>query len=592
MQTAKRATSNIRSVLWRNGRSPDKDLPEGTDTSVLEDDMATVFPSEDQPAVPDAVPPRGDWDHHPATERQLRYIKVLGGDSSGVSSKREASDLINRLLRMRGRWPLDPELLAQRGARAGAETNGEWRSAHVSLLASLRLDLQEYVDHSLGNLRAKLSDPLGPGGSSQSQGPNEMVRRAEAELKQLELCRKWRQPLGSLTSLSTADGSSPMDPEPAHVAASAPANPSDDARIHWARWLGLIAVFAVFVVIEAAANIGLLMDALAGGALAAFLLAILVSIVNVGGFGISAGLFLSWLRRQFGKTRHGLYQAAWGSWMASAFAFNLVAGRHREAYALVVEQIRQNPTAPVPAARDLLPEVSFNPLTWEFQALLFALLGMFLCALGCAKGFTFIQGQADNSQADGGAENDEDVGQGESADGHGVSEAPPPQERQLFDAFASLPQRYQSRLTSDLRREVADWYRALDHERRNLTTLLEMLKDKPNRQACVDAAEHAFIVAHNSNYPDKVDVQSVEAHRLEKHPEPLAVTASDPQVMDEAGALVTEWRESGQAAFDKQVAAANEKIAASWHNYKALVLGKPERLTSNEDAEPPATPRS
>ena len=566
MQATKRAMSHIRRVLWRNGRPPDEVLPESADAQVLEDNMGMASPSEDQPGVPDAS--RGDWDHQPATQRQLRYISVLGGDLSGAGSKREASDRIKRLLSMRGRRPLDPERLAQRGARAGVETNGEWKSAHHSLLASLRLDLQEYVDLSLGDLRAKLSDPLGPGGSSQSRGPDEMVRRAEEELKQLELCRKWGQPLVS-TKDQELEREGPSPP---------PIRSNDGSGVPLTRWLSLFAVVAVLVVIEAAANIGLLMDALQGGALAAFLLAVLVSLVNVGGLGVSAGIFLSWLRREFGETSRWLYQAAWGCWMASAFAFNLVAGRHREAYARVIEQIRENPTAPVPAARDLLSEISFNPLTWEFQALLFALLGMILCALGFAKGFTFTPGQADDPRAD---------GQGIEGD-----EAPTPHERQLFDAFVSLPQRYQGGLTKDLRGEVANWYRALDHERRNLTSLLEMLKEVQNRQACIDAAEHAFIVAHNSNYPDKIDPQSVEAHRLEKYPEPLAVTASDPQVMEEAGALVAEWKESGQAAFDERLAAANERIAAIWNNYKALVLGKPEPLISNGGPVPPATPRS
>ena len=589
VQATKRAMSHIRRVLWRNGRPP-----EGADNGALEDSMGAIPQFEDRSgAMPDAAPPLGGRDHQPATEPQLKYIKVLGGDPSGVGSKREASDLINRLLSLRGRRPLDPKLLAQRGAKAGVETNGEWKSAHHSLLATLRLDLQEYVDLSLGNLRAKLSDPLGPGGSNQSQGPDEMVRRAEEELKQLELCRKWGYSVASLPSLSPTEVPSLGHPEPRMQAASAYTNPRDDgSKVHWIRWLGLIAIFTVFVMIEAVANIGLLMDALPGGALAAFLLAVLVSVVNVGGFGISAGLFLSWLRRHFGRQRHRLHQVAWGSWAVSAFAFNLVAGRHREAYARVVDQIQETPTAPVPAARDLLSQVSFNPLTWEFQALLFALLGMLLCALGCAKGFTFIRGPVDDSQTDNpGVTKDEGDAQGEPADAGGVSEAAP-HHRQLFDAFATLPQRYQGRLTNDLRGDVASWYRALDQERRAVTTLLEKLKEEQNRSALIDTVEHAFIVAHNSNYPDKIDLQSVEAHRLEKYPEPLAVTASDPQVMDVAGALVTEWRESGQAEFDKRIAEANEKITAVWNNYRPLVLGEPGRFVSSGEAAAPAAPRS
>ena len=584
----------IRRLFKKNGGPPEKVMLEGADAGVLDAGLAEDAQLEDRPMVPVSGPPKGAWDHQPPTEKQLRYIEVLGADPSRVGTKREASDRIDSLLRTRGRWPLDPDLLKQQGASVGAKSDGEWRSAHRSLLASLRLQLQKYVDLSLDNLRTKLSDPLGPVGSSQSQGPKELVRRAEGELKQLELCRKWGQPLGSLPLMSSVSGSSPRDPELGHEAVPAQTNSGDDdSKVHWTRWLGLIAVFAVFVTIEAGANIGLLMGALPGGALAAFLLAVLISAINVGGFGISAGFLLFTLRRRFGKTKPRLYQAAWGVWMVSALAFNLVAGRHREAYARVLERIEEAPTAPVPATRDLLPDIPFNPLGWELEAFLFALLGMFLCALGFAKGFTFMRGKADDSGADGqGSQNDEDRRQGESAGADGVTESMSPHHRQIFDAFASLPQRYQGSLTNELRGKVANWYRALDQERRNVTILLETLKVEENRQACIDNVEHAFIVAHNSNYPEKIDLQSVEAHRLDKYAEPLAVTASDPQVLDEAGGLVSEWRESGQAGFDKRIEAAHEEIIAIWNNYKPLVLGKPERLVSNGEAVPPGTTRS
>ena len=582
----------IRRLFQRN-QAPEEVILEGADGGVLEDGMSEDAQLEDHPILPGSGVPKGDWDHQPPTKKQLRYIKVLAGDPSSVGTKREASDRIDRLLRTSGRWPLDPDLLKQRGTRAGAESDGEWRSAHDSLLASLRLDLQNYVDLSLGNLRTKLSDPLGPAGSSQSQGPKELVRRAEEELKRLELCRKWRQPLGRLSLLGVGNGASDRDPESGPEAAPPQTNPgNDDSKVHWTRWLWLIAVFAVCVTFEAGANIGLLMGALPGGALQAFLLAILISAINVGGFGISAGYYLFTLRRRFGRTRPRLYQAAWGAWMLSALAFNLVAGRHRETYARVLQQIKNDPTAPVPDPGDLLPGIPFNPLAWELEAFLFALLGMFLCALGFAKGFTFMRGKAINSGTDGqGSKDDDNRGQGESAEADGVTEAMLPHNRQLFDTFTSLPQRYQRSLT-DLRGEVANWYRALDQERRNVTTLLERLKVKENRQACIDNLEHAFIVAHNINYPHKIDLQSVEVHRLEKYAEPFAVTASDPQVLDEAGSLVSEWSESGQAGFDKRIAAAHEEITAIWDNYTPLVLGKPERLASDWKAAAPATPRS
>lgn len=594
VQTTKGVMSNGRRFirrLFQKNQAPEEVILEGTDDGVLEEGMSENAQAEDRPLLYGSDLPKGDWDHQPPTKKQLRYIKILGGDPSSVGTKREASDRIDRLLRTRGRWPLDPDLLQQRGARAGAECDGEWRSAHDSLLASLRLDLQNYVDLSLGNLRTKLSDPLGPVGSSQSQGPKELVHRAEEELKQLELCRKWGQPPDRLSLLGVGSDPSVRGPESGHE--GAPTNPGDDdSKIHWTRWLGLFAVFAFCVTVEAAANIGLLMAALPGGALAAFLLAVLISAINVGGFGIGAGLLLFTLYRHFVRTRPRLYQAAWCVWMLSALAFNLIAGRHREAYARVLQQIEKDPTAPVLATRDLLPGIPFNPLTWELEALLFALLGMFLCALGFAKGFTFMRGKADNSGTDGQKSKDDDNrGQGGSTKDDGVTEAMSPHNRQLFDTFTSLPQRYQRSLT-DLRREVANWYRALDQERRNVTTLLERLKVKENRQACIDNLEHAFIVAHNTNYPHKIDLQRVEVHRLEKYAEPFAVTASDPQVLDEADALVSTWRESGQAGFDKRIAAAHEEITAIRDNYTPLVLGKPEGLASDGKAAAPATPRS
>lgn len=562
----------FRGAFGRNGESLENRSSEPAAVS------STVTPLDIQPAQSGPDPSRADSGRHPATERQLNYIRILGGDPSSVRSKKEASNLIDRLLLVRRKWPLDSEQLAQRGAQAAAASDGEWKTAHHSLLADLRLDLQEYVDLRLGNLRAKLSDPLGLGGSSQFQGPAELVRRAEAELQQLELCRKWQQPLSNLELLGECSDTLVQRPNNENTAAK-PSPRDDTSRVHWTRWLGLVAAGAVCVTIESGLNIALLMGGLPGGALQAFMLALLVSLINVGGLGIGAGLLMSEVRR---RIKPDLYRVAWAVWIPLAVAFNFVVGRHREAYARVLDLIRENPTALVPDHRVLLAEISFNPLTWELEALLFALLGTSLCAFGFWKGFTFMRGIGVNSVSDGQA---------------GASDIVPgteaPYQRQLFDAFASLPQRYRSCLTSDLRGEVANWYKALDRERRDVTTLLEMMKEGQYRQACVDRLEHAFIVEHNGSYPDKIGSENVQAHRLEKYPEPLTVTASDPQVLEEAGRIILEWSEAGHAAFDNRIASANDEIVKIWTNYRPLVLGKPGRLVV-EDGElaSPVTQRS
>ncbi len=527
-------------------------------------------------------PPQGDWDRQQPTEAQARYIDQLGGDPSSVATKREASDRIDSLFRTKSAvWPLHPDLLRRRAEEAGIQSGGEWRSAHHSLLARLRLDLQQYVDLSLNNLRTKLSDPFGPAGSRQSQGPGELVRKAREDLKRLELYRKYRKPLVSqVVSETDSDILSP-DSDSGELFTKLPADRDmiDNSRTHWTQWLWLFFVFAACVVVEALANISLLMDALPGGALAAYFLAVLVSIVNVGGFGIGVGMLLSWLNSRIGQTNRQLFLAACSLWIVSATAFNLVAGRHREAYARVVERIREAPTDTIPPAREFLADVSINPLTWEFQALLFTLLGIFLCVVGFVKGFTFIQRPTTSTTEDSNHVDDFSLG-----DPPDAVKTDPHIDPNIFARFTSLPERYCGTLTDDLRSDVANWYRSLDHERRNIITLLKALEEEQNRQACIDHIEHSFIVFHNNNYPDKIDLNIVRENRCEKHPDPLVVTASDPQVLDEAGQLVTEWGRSGQAAFDERISTAHKEIADLWDDYKALVLGKPEKLTGGSGA--------
>ena len=111
----------------------------------------------------------------------------------------------------------------------------------------------------------------------------------------------------------------------------------DESKANWMPWLWLIAVFAVCVTVEAGLNIGLLMGGLEGGGLEAFLLAVLTSMINVGGLGIAAGYFLYTLRRRFVAATPWLYQTAWGIWGAFALGFNLLAGRHRQSYSRAVE---------------------------------------------------------------------------------------------------------------------------------------------------------------------------------------------------------------------------------------------------------------
>ncbi len=488
-------------------------------------------------------------------------------------------------------------MLAERGAKAGAEAGGLWQSAHQSLLASLRLDLQDYVNLSLSNLRAKLSDPLGPGGSSQSQGPDELVRSAEAELEQLALCRNFGQSPDGLASRNGGnDGNdaSTQVQQSEIQAVSGVSRPGDnDATAPWIQWLLMLSLGAVFIAIEAGLNTELLRGGLEGGALAAFLQALLISLINVGGLGIAAGYFLFTLRRRFAAMTPWLYQAAWGGWVVLVLGFNYVAGRYRQSLAVETEAMRTDSTLLNAASGN--SDISFNPFVWEMEALLVAIMGIILCALGCAKGFTFARKMAGDSAIDTlPRRNDQHQEKNvfSAVDGDGGTKAAP-HHRQLFNAFVSLPQLYYDKRTQALREQVADWYRELDQERRNVTTLVDTLKEKKNTQASIDILEQAFIAAHNGSSPNKVDIQRVEAHRQDKHSDSLlSVAVLEPEALNEAAKLVDEWGKSGQSEFDKRIAAVHGEITRIWKNYQPLVLGDSPQKVASVNVAPTAMPRS
>ena len=521
--------------------------------------------------------PKGDWEHQPPTDKQRNYITVLGGDQSSVRTRRAAADLIDGLVERQRRSPLNPYRLEERGKRLGAEAGDDWKSAHYSLLAGLRLDLQQWINSTLDSLRAKLSDSTGPRVSTQTYGPDDFVRDAKLQLERL---RVWRQhgnlgtpPPKALDDVSPI-GRPPsfIDKSPVKDAESQPQRSAPVGDQHTTS-LSLLNTMAALVVVEALANIVLLMRALPGGALAAFVLALLVSVINVGGIGISIGLLLSWLGR---KGMRGMQRLGLVAWPLVALVFNLVAGRHREAYARVVAAIQQDPAVaaspPLPAS--FLPEISYNPLTWEFEALLFALLGTFLCGWGFAKGFGFRDGSwMDNP------------GKLSNGERNPVLPSSEPGRRTALSAYQSVLQRYRERITA-LRDAVASWYRTLDQDRRDVSDTVSMLEEKQNRQACIDCIEHAFITAYNNSHAEKISLQTVEAHRHGRYPEPLLVGPSDRGILEEATALISEWHESGRSRLEEHITQTQEQLTALWAKYEPLVLA------AGNDAKSPKHSRS
>lgn len=497
----------------------------------------------------------GDWQADAPTERQLRYIEVLGGDPSSVRTKGQARELIDRRRRLRRGSPLDPVRLEDRAVKVGKQVRGDWQSAHLGLLSDLRLRLQEYVDSTMASLRTKLSNPVGSESSRNFRNPDDLVHDAEEELTRLELWRGHGKDVGSLGFWNAKSGG--QESEQSSDDASQGQFSTDESSSPWMVWFWIVVIFLALLVAESFANIRLLMDALPGGALDAFLLAALVSAINVGGIGIGFGLLLARLRRHFGDAST-LFRLACVAWPIMSVTFNYVAGRHRAAYSLVADAVQENPNASRVVGQ-YLADVSFNPFVWDFQSLLFATLGFILCCAGLAKGFSSFSSTR------------EGPGASQPAASSGEAEIRNPDE-ELFAHYESLPERYQHEVDS-IRKDVADWYTKLDEERRNVHSTVENLKEEQHRQACINFVEYWFVSSYNSCHPDKITLDRLEKHRLNSYPEPLSVKPSDPGVLEEAATVVADWTAKGQSDYDERVLTARSKIRDLWNDYRDPVLG-------------------
>lgn len=504
-------------LFRRRHRSPSANEPDESVPPEADEDSRDPT-EENEPVATDTSD--GDWNHVPPTEKQVRYIAVLGGDPATVKTKRQASEEIDRLRRLRRGSPLDPAALEERGRAAGANADGDWKSAHDGMLAGLRLEMQEYVDQTFVSLRQRLGNRprrhLLTGG---------LLQRFEGECKRLGYRRKQgirptERPLGE---------SGPNGP----LSAAGDSEAGDERS----RMLDLIGWLAVCIVGEAMVNIALLMEAQPGGALAAFLVAVLVSVINVGFVGAGWGFLAALIKRHVGLTAR--FWSFTGAAALLALWFNHLLGRHREAFARITEATEQE-VAGGPAApplREVLATVEANPLAWELQPLLFALLGICLCAVGFAKGFTF------NSR------------------------------RVAFaKAYVTLLDDYDRRLT-DAHKEAVEWYGVLDQDRRRVNGVVRRLQEDGDRQACIGCLEYAFVVAFKNHHAEKIDLGTLAAHRDGRSPEPLQVTPSDPEVLNETNAVADWWGESGASELDAALAEARSQLVKLWEDYHSPVLG-------------------
>ena len=363
-------------------------------------------------------------------------------------------------------WPTDPRSLGLDAAEIAIHADGDWKPAHHKLLSSLRLAYQDLVNRTLGTVAREIGQPLNGWHFQRSKGPQQVTIDAEEELKALKRRRSQHQQ--ARTELPLA---------------------SDFDRPTAYQWLKLIALLATCIVLEAVANVSLLTRALSTGLVGAFITAVLVSAINVGALGAGGGLTLSTVRRH-SKSRVAFLSGC-GVLLVVATGLNLIVGRHREAFARLIEererQTLQAGEIDLASVRELAAGISFNPATWELESLLFLVLGLALCAVGFYKGFTFVRTRIKRDEA---------------------IKRLDQKWKDLKGRYTTLSERYRTQLTKGVRADVAGWIEGLDRRRRQARNVLEDVREswKQGVYLCnahresvwpADLVEAEFTVAHN-----------------------------------------------------------------------------------------------
>ncbi len=162
-----------------------------------------------------------------------------------------------------------------------------------------------------------------------------------------------------------------------------------------ADWLLFFAILGLIVLLESAANMSLLSTAIEGGLIQAFMVALLVSIINVMGVGTGIGFLCAFL---FRKARTVCYVFL-PIWFFLVVVLNLVVGRHREGFVRDIEAKEKAADAAsavegidsLVITAEELSEISFGVHAWHFESVLFFLLGIVLSCFGFYKGFFILR---------------------------------------------------------------------------------------------------------------------------------------------------------------------------------------------------------
>ena len=191
-----------------------------------------------------------------------------------------------------------------------AKNSYDWKAAHVSSLTKIRTLYQEYINNLLQGINEQLGEPLNGWNFQRLQGPNQFVLSAENELKNLKSrSDKYRSHRSKfLESLHKLNARFP------HISEE---SLKQVKTIDIGDWWLFIGMMLVCILVEAAANVSLLISVLTTGMLGAFIVAVLVSVLNVGIAGAGAGFLVSFFRRHGGRNLKVTFPLLCGTWFFS-----------------------------------------------------------------------------------------------------------------------------------------------------------------------------------------------------------------------------------------------------------------------------------
>ena len=436
------------------------------------------------------------------------------------------------------RWIEDPNSRPSWPAQYAREAGGQWTAAHRRLIAKLRAEGAQYINKKLDNLRNQLGVPHNGWTFKRTQGSAQVVMDAQDELKRLQTrARANRADRHRLHH----------SPSPATPVSEGPRKPTAQ------EWWKLSAILGVCIAIEAVANSYLLASALTTGLVGAFITAIVVSFLNVGALGAGIGLLLSALRRR--TTQNGLFYGSLVAWGAAALLLNLLVGRHREAFARLIDTREQQISGAVETnmatATEMASTIPYIPSSWQFESLLFFCLGVALCVVGFFKGYTFI-----------GAD-----------DPHRTRRELDHQKTTILSEYDSLSERYRRRLTEDLRVSVAGWVEALERAWQNAINEKEDLQANWSGGSLLAQVEALFITAYNDSHAEKIDQPMLSEHREKAGIDiSFPATPADLQVTDAAREIIRKWTERDQQAFFEDISAQANAIDSVWTDYRPLIV--------------------